>query len=206
MDAIAAEMRPMLQLRDASQLSAQENVQLTAITARVEALLATVLENFKSLDDARPSGFLEVPTSVRPDACLPALGAAVALHATVHDPLLPDSQKLLRDRLQSAAKRRYRQVSRDVEQGRRRGREEEEEEEGAVPAATADHLNREHDAVAELACRLRTELEADARVASRRVLPLSIDIEALMGAQYAALFRDRLSASLRRCPPRRRWV
>ena len=51
--------------------------------------------------------------------------------------------------------------------------------------------------------KLRTELEADAHVASRRVLPLSIDIEALMGAQYAALFRDRLSASLRRCPPRR---
>ena len=93
---------------------------------------------------------------------------------------------VLRDRLQSVAKRRDRQVKRDVEQKQRR-----RDDDGAADAGmTADVLNFEHDAVAELACRLRTELEADGHIASRRVLPLSIDIEALMGRQYAALFRD----------------
>ena len=192
LDAVASELKPLIRLRDNEQLSAQEKVQLASAIARVERLLSSALENFRALDDSRPSGYLDVPTAVEPRRCIAPLSSAVELHACLHDPLLPDSQKLLRDRLRGAARRRYRQVVFDVEQHHQR-----------LECSDVELLALEHDAMAELARRLRVELEADGEIAARPVLGPSVRLEPLMGHQYAALLSQRLRQSLRQSPPSR---
>lgn len=72
---------------------------LSDCETRIESLLATVFENYKSLDENSPTGLTDHfgPAS---DSAAPALHPALQVFSSLHDILSLDAQTILRKYLQ----------------------------------------------------------------------------------------------------------
>lgn len=69
---------------------------------QVESLLASVFENYKSLDEHSATGLSDLPTSIS-DTASPALASAVQVYTILHDILSQDAQMTLQKHLQVIA-------------------------------------------------------------------------------------------------------
>lgn len=66
---------------------------------QIESLLASVFENYKSLDEGSPSGLADL-FGPSPESAAPALAPAVQVYTLLHDILTLDAQTMLRNYLQ----------------------------------------------------------------------------------------------------------
>lgn len=66
---------------------------------RIKSLLATVFENYKSLDEHSPTGLSNLFGPI-PDSAAPALAPAVQIFSVLHDILSKEAQDILRNYLQ----------------------------------------------------------------------------------------------------------
>lgn len=65
----------------------------------IEKLMATVFENYKSLDENCPSGLANISCPVQESAST-ALSPAVQVFSLLHDILSPEAQEILKNYLQ----------------------------------------------------------------------------------------------------------
>lgn len=65
----------------------------------IEGLLATVFENYKSLDESCPTGLADMSAPI-PEMAGPALSPAVQIYTLLHDILAQDAQMTLRNYIQ----------------------------------------------------------------------------------------------------------
>jgi len=65
----------------------------------IEKLMATVFENYKSLDENFPSGLADISCPVQVSATT-ALSSAVQVFTLLHDILSPEAQETLKNYLQ----------------------------------------------------------------------------------------------------------
>lgn len=65
----------------------------------IEGLLATVFENYKSLDESCPTGLADMSAPI-PETAAPALAPAVQIYTLLHDILAQDAQMTLRNYIQ----------------------------------------------------------------------------------------------------------
>jgi len=79
-------------------LSWQRSI-LSDCETQIESLLATVFENYKSLDENSPTGLTD-HFGPAFDAAAPALDPAVRVFTSLHDILSLDAQTILRNYLQ----------------------------------------------------------------------------------------------------------
>jgi hypothetical protein len=79
-------------------LFSQRSILLDCET-QIEGLLATVFENYKSLDENSPTGLTDHfgPAS---DSAAPALHPALQVYSSLHDILSPEAQTILQNYLQ----------------------------------------------------------------------------------------------------------
>jgi hypothetical protein len=72
---------------------------LSDCETQIESLLATVFENYKSLDENSPTGLTD-HFGLAFDSAAPALDPAVQVFTSLHDILSLDAQSILRNYLQ----------------------------------------------------------------------------------------------------------
>ncbi|KAI5565855.1 hypothetical protein BDE02_14G147700 [Populus trichocarpa] len=98
---------PIMKARSEKSLTVQEKSIFLDCETRIESLLAQVFENYKSLDENSPTGLADLFNPMQESAA-PALGEAVKVYTLLHDILSQDAQTMLRNYLQTAAKKRCR--------------------------------------------------------------------------------------------------
>lgn len=76
----------------------QKSIMLDCET-QIESLLASVFENYKSLDESSPSGLADL-FGLTPESAAPALAPAVQVYTLLRDILTVDAQTMLRNYLQ----------------------------------------------------------------------------------------------------------
>ncbi|KAG5053540.1 hypothetical protein JHK87_005738 [Glycine soja] len=100
-------LEPLIKARSERSLTRQERSILSDCETQIESLLATVFENYKSLDENSPTGLTDHFGSGF-DSAAPALDPAVQVYTSLHDILSLDAQTILRNYLQTAARKRCR--------------------------------------------------------------------------------------------------
>ncbi|KAK4342191.1 hypothetical protein RND71_038007 [Anisodus tanguticus] len=98
---------PVMKARSDKSMTRQEKSLLLDCETEVESLLATVFENYKSLDESCPTGLADMSAPI-PETAAPALSSAVQIYTLLHDILAQDAQMTLRNYIQTAAAKRCR--------------------------------------------------------------------------------------------------
>ncbi|XP_057470363.1 uncharacterized protein LOC130759232 [Actinidia eriantha] len=175
-----------------STLSHQENRILGEIEDQINQILALVFENYKSLDEAVPSGIMDV---VRPASGLaaPVLEPAVKLFILLHDILSPEAQTKLYSYFQAAAKKRSRWHLTETEEFITSNNE------GFLTDAIT--VSTAYQKMKSLCLNIRNEIFTDIEIHNRHILPSFIDLPNLSSAIYSAELCGRLRAFLIACPP-----
>ncbi|XP_057954737.1 uncharacterized protein LOC131148823 isoform X2 [Malania oleifera] len=97
----------IIKARSEKSLSRQEKSILLNCETQIESLLAIVFQNYKSLDEASPTGLADLFVTTS-EIAAPALAPAVQIYTLLHDILAQDAQTMLRNYLQAAAAKRCR--------------------------------------------------------------------------------------------------
>ncbi|KAF5202526.1 Pesticidal crystal cry8ba protein [Thalictrum thalictroides] len=90
---------PVVKARSERSLTRQEKSILLECETQVENLVASVFENYKSLDELSPTGLTDLFGPISESAA-PALVPAVQVYTLLHDILAPEAQTILRNYLQ----------------------------------------------------------------------------------------------------------
>ncbi|MCD9559473.1 hypothetical protein HAX54_017432 [Datura stramonium] len=98
---------PVMKARSDRSMTRQEKSLLLDCETEIEGLLATVFENYKSLDESCPTGLADMSAPI-PETAAPALAPAVQIYTLLHDILAQDAQMTLRNYIQTAAAKRCR--------------------------------------------------------------------------------------------------
>ncbi|XP_059631017.1 uncharacterized protein LOC132273926, partial [Cornus florida] len=175
-----------------STLSHQENRILGETEDQIEQILALVFENYKSLDEAAPSGIMDV---FRPATGLaaPVLEPAVKLYTLLHDVLSPEAQNKLCSHFQAAAKKR----------SRRHLTETDEFVAGNSEGILMDTvtISTAYQKMKSLCLNIKNEISTDIEIHNQHILPSFIDLPNLSSSIYSAELCSRLRAFLIACPP-----
>ncbi|XP_073010311.1 uncharacterized protein [Typha latifolia] len=182
----------VMKSRSKNILSHQENRILGEIEEQIEQILASVFENYKSLDESLPSGMLEVfkPANGLP---APALAPAVKLYNLLHDILSPEAQLKLCSYFQAASRKR----------SRRHLLETDEYVGGYTEGNLMDivTLSTSYQKMRSLCINIRNEIFTDIEIHNQHVLPSFIDLPNLAASIYSVELCSRLRAFLVACPP-----
>ncbi|KAL0909052.1 hypothetical protein M5K25_023574 [Dendrobium thyrsiflorum] len=177
-------------------LSHQENRILGEVEEQIEVILATVFENYKSLDESSPSGLVEV---FRPSTgtAAAALVPAVNLYKLLHDILSPEAQLKLCSYFQVAAKKRS-----------RRQLAETDEFIGSGTAGTSGGTTMEaltlttaYEKMKTLCLNIRNEIFTDIEIHDQHVLPSFVDLSNISASIYSVELSKRLREFLIAYPP-----
>ncbi|AED95650.1 portal protein [Arabidopsis thaliana] len=183
---------PILMARSEKSLTRQEKSILMDCEIEIEKLMATVFENYKSLDENFPSGLADISCPVQVSATT-ALSSAVQVFTLLHDILSPEAQETLKNYLQTAAKKRCRKHMVDTDEYVSCNSE------GflldSVTISTA-YLKMKN-----LFLIISNEIEADIKITNEHVLPSSIDLANLAAVVYSTQLCHRLRAFLSAVPP-----
>ncbi|KFK31308.1 hypothetical protein AALP_AA6G095900 [Arabis alpina] len=181
---------PILRARSEKSLTRQEKSILLDCEIEIEKLLANVFENYKSLDENCPTGLADISGAVQESAST-ALSPAVQVFSLLHDILSSEAQEILKNYLQTAAKKRCRKHMVETD--------EYVNSEGflldSVTISTA-YLKMKN-----LCLSISNEIETDIKITNEHVLPSSIDLSDIAAAVYSTQLCNRLRAFLSAVPP-----
>ncbi|KAJ4847075.1 hypothetical protein Tsubulata_040364 [Turnera subulata] len=183
---------PIIKARSEKSLTRQERTLLLDCETQIESLLANVFENYKSLDENSPTGLMGIfgPTH---EFVAPALASAVKVYTLLHDILSQDAQIILRNYLQTAAKKRCRKHMMETDEfvsGNPEGYLMD-----SITFSTA-YLKLKN-----LCLNVGKEIQADIKIHNQHILPSSIDLSNIAAAVYSTELCNRLSRFLSTWPP-----
>ncbi|KAK7386073.1 hypothetical protein VNO78_32151 [Psophocarpus tetragonolobus] len=191
-------LESLMKARSERSLTRQERSILSDCETQIESLLATVFENYKSLDENSPTGLTD-HFGPAFDSAAPALDPAVQVYTSLHDILSPDAQTILRNYLQTAARKRCRKHMMETDEF------VSSNSEGylmdAITISTA-YLKMKN-----LCLCVRNEIQADIKIHNQHtihgqhVFPSSIDLTTITAAVYSTELCKRLRAFLSALPP-----
>ncbi|XP_057440849.1 uncharacterized protein LOC130732865 [Lotus japonicus] len=191
-------LEPLIKARNERSLTRQERSILSDCETQIERLLATVFENYKSLDENSPTGLTDHfgPAS---DLAAPALDPAVQVYNSLHDILSLDAQTILRNYLQTAARKRCRKHMMETDE---------------FVSSTSEGYLLDHTTIStaylkmrNLCVTIRSEIMADIKIHSQHtihgqhIFPSSIDLTNITAAVYSTELCKRLRAFLATWPP-----
>ncbi|EOA14637.1 hypothetical protein CARUB_v10027895mg [Capsella rubella] len=183
---------PILMARSERTLTRQEKSILMDCEIEIEKLMATVFENYKSLDENCPSGLADISCPVQESAST-ALSPAVQVFSLLHDILSPEAQEILKNYLQTAAKKRCRKHM--VETDEYVSCNSEGFLLDSVTISTA-YMKMKN-----LCLSISYEIETDIKITNEHVLPSSIDLANIAAAVYSTQLCNRLREFLSAVPP-----
>lgn len=173
-------------------LSHQENRILGEIDEQVQEILRLVFENYKSLNEALPSGIVDVfgPATGSP---APALAPAVKLYSLLHDILNPESQLKLCRYFQAAVKKRSRRHLAETDEAILSSNE----------GTLIDPLiaSTSYQKMKSLILSFGNEIQTDIEIHNQHVFPSFLDLPNLSASIYSVELSSRLRAFLVACPP-----
>ncbi|CAA7035193.1 unnamed protein product [Microthlaspi erraticum] len=183
---------PILMARSEKCLTRQEKSILMDCEIEIEKLLANVFENYKSLDENYPSGLADISGPVKETASA-ALSPAVQVFSLLNDILSLEAQDILKNYLQTAAKKRCRMHM--VETDEYVSCNSEGFLLDSVTISTA-YLKMKN-----LCQNISNEIETDIKITSEHVFPSSIDLSNIAAAVYSTQLCTRLRFFLSAVPP-----
>lgn len=183
---------PLLEARTEKSLTRQERNMLLDCETQIESLLGNVFENYKSLDENSPTGLADHlgPTI---NSAAPALAPAVQVYTLLHDVLSIDAQTILRNYLQTAAKKRCRKYMAETDE--------------FVSSNTEGYLtdsitiSTAYLKVKNLCVYMSNEIQADMKILSQNIFPSSIDLTNITASVYSTELCNRLRSFLSSWPP-----
>ncbi|CAK9199091.1 unnamed protein product [Sphagnum troendelagicum] len=183
---------PIIKGRGENTLSRQEKRILADIEEQVGQLLAMVFENYKSLDEASPSGLADtfVPAV---GAVAPALVPAVQLYTLLHDILSVEAQCTLRNYFQIAARKRCKRHMTETDEYLSNG--------GDGFLMDSLSMGTAYAKMKTLCMHISSEVRVDIEIHNKHVLPSSIDLPSIAASIYDAELANRLRTFLVACPP-----
>ncbi|PQP92979.1 uncharacterized protein Pyn_10294 [Prunus yedoensis var. nudiflora] len=169
-------------------LSYQENCMLAKIEDQVKKTLASVFENYKSLEESALSGMVDCfrPAS---GTAAPALVPAVQLYALLYDILSPEAQLKLCKFFQVAAQKRLRMHCVEIDELVLTSNE-----------GTQRDLSTSYQKMKSLILGLRNEILTDIEIHKQGILPSCIDLPTISSCIYSFNLCNRLRAFLVACP------
>ncbi|XP_022758871.1 uncharacterized protein LOC111305517 [Durio zibethinus] len=183
---------PILKARSEKSLTRQEKSILLDCETQTESLLANTFENYKSLDEKSPTGLGELFGRTQ-EMAAPALAPAVQVYTLLHDILSPDAQTMLRNYLQTAAKKRCWKHMIETDEF------VSSNSEGflldSITISTA-YLKTKN-----LCINISKEIQADIKIHNQHILPSSIDLSNITAAVYSTELCNRLTGFLAAWPP-----
>lgn len=189
---------PLMKARSERSLTRQERSILLDCETQIERLLATVFENYKSLDENSPTGLTDHfgPAS---DSAAPALHPALQVYSSLHDILSTDAQTILQNYLQTAARKRCRKHMMETDE--------------FVSSTSESYLmdtitiSTAYLKMKNLCNSIRNEIQADIKINShhtvhgQHIFPSSIDLANITAAIYSTELCKRLKTFLSAWPP-----
>ncbi|ONI02411.1 hypothetical protein PRUPE_6G196800 [Prunus persica] len=171
-------------------LSYQENCMLAKIEDQVKKTLASVFENYKSLEESSLSGMVDCfrPAS---GTAAPALAPAVQLYSLLYDILSPEAQLKLLKFFQVAAQKRLRMHCVEIDELVLTSNE-----------GTQRDLSTSYQKMKSLILGLRNEILTDIEIHKQGILPSCIDLPKISSCIYSFNLCNRLRDFLVACPPR----
>ncbi|GMY09592.1 hypothetical protein FCV25MIE_04831 [Fagus crenata] len=183
---------PIIKARSDKSLTRQEKNLLLDCETQTESLLANVFENYKSLDEDSPTGLADLFGPMQVSAA-PALAPAVQVYTLLHDILSLDAQTMLRNYLQTAAKRRCRKHMAETDEFVSNNSEGFLMDSITISTAYLKMKN--------LCINISNEIQADIKIHNQHVLPSSIDLSNIAAAVYSTELCNRLRGFLSASPP-----
>ncbi|KAJ9176723.1 hypothetical protein P3X46_012005 [Hevea brasiliensis] len=183
---------PIIKARGDKSLTRQEKSLLLDCETQIESLLANVFENYKSLDENSHTGLADLFGPVQESAA-PALAPAVEVYAFLHDILSQDAQTMLRNYLQTAAKKRCRKHM--IETDEFVSNNSEGFLMDSITISTA-YLKMKN-----LCTSIGKEIQADIKIHNQHIFPSSIDLSNITAAVYSTELCNRLRSFLCAWPP-----
>ncbi|TKY57527.1 hypothetical protein E2542_SST21978 [Spatholobus suberectus] len=191
-------LEPLIKARSERSLTRQERSILSDCETQIESLLATVFENYKSLDENSPTGLTD-HFGPAFDSAAPALDPAVQVYTSLHDILSLDAQTILRNYLQTAARKSCRKHMMETDE--------------FVSSTSEGYLmdtitiSTAYLKMKNLCVSIRNEIQADIKIHNQHtihgqhIFPSSIDLTNITAAVYSTELCNRLRAFLSALPP-----
>ncbi|KAI4308594.1 hypothetical protein L6164_031650 [Bauhinia variegata] len=183
---------PLIKARSEKSVTRQEKSILLDCENQIERLLANVFENYKSLDENSPTGLTDQFGPPLHSAA-PALAPAVEIYTLLHDILSLDAQTILRNYLQTAARKRCRKHIMETDE--------------FVSSNSEGHLmdsitiSTAYLKIKNLCAYISNEIQADMTIHSQHIFPSSIDLTNITAAVYSTELCSRLKSFLSAWPP-----
>ncbi|KAJ0052673.1 hypothetical protein Pint_01782 [Pistacia integerrima] len=158
---------------------------------QIESLLQNVFENYKSLDENSPTGLADLlgPTQ---ESVAPALASAVQVYCLLHDVLSQDAQTMLRNYLQTAAKKRCRKHLLETDEFVSSNSDSFLMDSITISTAYLKMKN--------LCINIGKEIQSDIKIHNHHILPSSIDLSNIAAAVYSTELCNRLRGFLAAWP------
>ncbi|XP_027940436.1 uncharacterized protein LOC114194437 isoform X1 [Vigna unguiculata] len=191
-------LEPLIKAKSERSLTRQERSILSDCETQIESLLATVFENYKSLDENSPSGLTD-HFGPAFESAAPALDPAVQVYISLHDILSLDAQTILRNYLQTAARKRCRKHMMETDEFVSSTSECYQMDTVTISTAYLKMKN--------LCVSIRNEIQADIKIHNQHtthgqhIFPSSIDLTNITAAVYSTELCKRLRAFLSALPP-----
>ncbi|XP_038704638.1 uncharacterized protein LOC120000578 [Tripterygium wilfordii] len=181
---------PILKAKSEKSLTRQEKSILLDCETQIESLLATVFENYKSLDENTSTGIADVFGPMQ-EMVAPVLAPAVQVYCLLHDILSQDAQIMLRNYLQTAAKKRCRKHMVETDEF------VSSNSEGLMDSITTStaYLKMKN-----LCLNIRNEIQADIKIHNQHIFPSSIDLSNVAAGVYSTELCNRVRGFLSAWP------
>ncbi|KAJ4730295.1 Pesticidal crystal cry8Ba protein [Melia azedarach] len=182
---------PILKAKSEKILTRHEKSMLLDCETHIESLLENVFENYKSLDENSPTGKADLFGSTK-ESVAPALAPAVRVYSLLHDILSQDAQTMLKNYLQTGAKKRCRKHM--VETDEFVSTNSEGFLMDSITMSTA-YLK-----IKNLCINISNEIQTDIKIHNHHILPSSIDLSNIAAAVYSSELCNRLRGFLAAWP------
>ncbi|XP_050204995.1 uncharacterized protein LOC126655039 [Mercurialis annua] len=183
---------PIIKARGEKSLTRQEKTLLLDCETQIESLLANVFENYKSLDETSPTGLANLFGPIE-ESTAPALAPAVEVYTLLHDILSQDAQTMLRNYLQTAAKKRCRKHMTETDEFMSSNSE------GFIMDSIT--ISTAYLKMKKLCVSIGKEIQADIKIHNQHIFPSSIDLSNITAAVYSTELCNRLRSFLSAWPP-----
>uniref|UniRef100_A0A3Q7HGH3 Uncharacterized protein n=1 Tax=Solanum lycopersicum TaxID=4081 RepID=A0A3Q7HGH3_SOLLC len=183
---------PVMKARSDRSMTRQEKSLLLDCETEIEGLLATVFENYKSLDESCPTGLADMSAPL-PDTAAPALAPAVQIYTLLHDILAQDAQMTLRNYIQTAAAKRCRKHMMETDDFLSINLD------GFVMDSVT--ISTAYSKMKNLCSNISNEIQADIKIHNQHILPSSIDLSSITASVYSTELCKRLKNFLAAWPP-----
>ncbi|KAL3333182.1 hypothetical protein AABB24_033316 [Solanum stoloniferum] len=183
---------PIMKSRSDRSMTRQEKSLLLDCETEIEGLLATVFENYKSLDESCPTGLADMSAPI-PETAAPALAPAVQIYTLLHDILAQDAQMTLRNYIQTAAAKRCRKHMMETDEFLSINLD------GFVMDSVT--ISTAYSKMKNLCSNISNEIQADIKIHNQHILPSSIDLSSITASVYSTELCKRLKNFLAAWPP-----